>query len=290
MGAKGEMEKGPGVVSSHGYVVDNSVDEVVPQRPSEAAPAGDKAAPAGEAKPGDDKAAPAGEAKPGDDKAAGEAKPGDDKAAGDKTPQNSELMERMAQQISLLTQQLAQGQQQQAPGEGTDPLEVIEQQIAAIQDKAVKGEITYEESMAQIVGLMDQKTNLVVERGLQNHESQKQMAGLKDRFLSENPDFEQFASSPEAQALIQQNPVLDHVSAYFLNKAEAATSQVAQLQTQVAELQKQIGESIKGAATQQSVVVGGESESVGVPATYRGDGLNAEKGGMAALARARKEL
>lgn len=262
-----------GVVSSGGYVVDNSKEEIIP--PKEApAPAAEekKAAPQGEEK------APA---------AAPEKAPA---AAEEKTPASgqNDVLASMAQQISLLSQQLAQGTQGENPGEGTDPVELIDQQIADLQAKAAKGELTYEESMAQVVSLMDQKMQVGLQRGLEQHENQKQFAGYKDRFLEENADFEQFAQSPEAQAIIQQNPVLDHVSAYFLNKADAAAQRAAQLETENAELRKQVGDSIKSAATEQSSVVGGESDAIGVPSTYRGDGLDAEKGGLAALSRARR--
>lgn len=105
--------------------------------------------------------------------------------------------------------------------------------------------------------------------------------------MQQYPDFQQFAQSPEANALVQQNPVFDHVSAYFATREQKQAEANAQLQAQIAELQGQIQKSIKGAATTQGSVVGSESGDIGVPELYRGDGLDQQKGGIAALRRAR---
>ena len=105
--------------------------------------------------------------------------------------------------------------------------------------------------------------------------------------MQQYPDFQQFAQSPEANALVQQNPVFDHVSAYFATREQKQAAENQQLQSQVAELQKQIQTSIKSAANTQGSVVGSESGDIGVPELYRGDGLDQQKGGIAALRRAR---
>ena len=271
----------PNVVSAFGHVVDNTREYVAPKGEppkQESAPAGESSKPAAPAGEGDVKNdTPAAEAKT--DAPAVEAKA--EPASG-----NNDLLSSMAAQLQQLTQQLNQapaGTEQQ----GSDPLVQLDEQLAALQQQATAGEITYEEMIVQTAPIIEQRATLNIQRQMEQQAQQRQVQDAQGQFLQQYPDFQQFAQSPEANALVQQNPVFDHVSAYFATREQKQAAENQQLQSQIAELQKQIQTSIKSAANTQGSVVGSESGDIGVPELYRGDGLDQQKGGIAALRRAR---
>lgn len=269
------------VVSAFGHVVDNTQEYVAPKSEppkQESAPAGESSKPSAPAGEGDVKNdTPAAEVKT--DAPAVEAKA--EPAGG-----NNDLLSSMAAQLQQLTQQLNQapaGTEQQGP----DPLVQLDEQLAALQQQATAGEITYEEMIVQTAPIIEQRATLNIQRQMEQQAQQRQVQDAQGQFLQQYPDFQQFAQSPEANALVQQNPVFDHVSAYFATREQKQAAENQQLQSQIAELQKQIQTSIKSAANTQGSVVGNESGDIGVPELYRGDGLDQQKGGIAALRRAR---
>ena len=269
------------VVSAFGHVVDNTQEYVAPKSEppkQESAPAGESSKPA----------APAGESDVKNDTPAAEAKTDAPAVEAKAEPAggNNDLLSSMAAQLQQLTQQLNQapaGTEQQGP----DPLVQLDEQLAALQQQATAGEITYEEMIVQTAPIIEQRATLNIQRQMEQQEQQRQVQDAQGQFLQQYPDFQQFAQSPEANALVQQNPVFDHVSAYFATREQKQAAENQQLQSQIAELQKQIQTSIKSAANTQGSVVGSESGDIGVPELYRGDGLDQQKGGIAALRRAR---
>ena len=147
-------------------------------------------------------------------------------------------------QLQQLTQQLNQapaGTEEQGP----DPLVQLDEQLAALQQQATAGEITYEEMIVQTAPIIEQRATLNIQRQMEQQAQQRQVQDAQGQFLQQYPDFQQFAQSPEANALIQQNPVFDHVSAYFATREQKQAAENQQLQAQIAELQKQIQTSIK---------------------------------------------
>ena len=273
----------PNVVSAFGHVVDNTREYVAPKSEppkQESAPVEGNAksvAPAGEGDVKDD----AGQ-KPGVETQKPEEKVQQPEEKGG----NNDLLSSMAAQLQQLTQQLNQapvGAEEQGP----DPLVQLDEQLAALQQQATNGEITYEEMIVQTAPIIEQRATLNIQRQMEQQAQQRQVQDAQGQFLQQYPDFQQFAQSPEANALVQQNPVFDHVSAYFATREQKQAAENQQLQAQIAELQKQIQTSIKGAANTQGSVVGSESGDIGVPELYRGDGLDQQKGGIAALRRAR---
>lgn len=283
-------EEKDSVVPSFGYVVDNTVD-YTPPKADPPAPATPPAPPEQPTVPGT--SADAGEAKPG------EAKPGDDKAApaaadkpGEVKPDpNNELLSGIAQTLQQITAKLDKapaGTEQQPQGE--DPAVVLDRQLSELQQKAVNGEITNEEMLGQSAPLLREQARLAARQELDAERQQGQVQAAQGQFLQDYPDFEAFVGSPEAQQFVQTNPVFDHVSAFFAAREQKALQENQALQSQVAQLQEQIQKSIKNAATEQSAIVGEGGSDVGVPSTYRGDGLAPQQGGLAALHRARKQL
>ena len=277
------VNEDPNVVSAFGHVVDNTKEYMPPRAdppPAEVAPAESKSEAAAESKP----EVPSGS---GDvqQQAEGGQKPGAEPQA---AAGGNDLLSSMAAQLQQLTQQLNSapaGAEQAQPGQ--DPLIQLDEQLAALQQQATNGEITYEEMIVQTAPIIEQRATLNIQRNMEQQAQQRQVQDAQGQFLQQYPDFQQFAQSPEANALVQQNPVFDHVSAYFATREQKQAAENQQLQQQIMSLQEQIQKSIKGAASQQGSVVGSESGDIGVPELYRGDGLDQQKGGIAALRRAR---
>lgn len=140
----------------------------------------------------------------------------------------------------------------------------------------------------QTAPLIEQRATMKVKQDLQQEEEAKQIRGAQDAFLAENPDFMEFAKSPEAQAIRQANPILDNVSAYYAFKAKSAEAAIGNLQQQFNELKTQMENSIKGAAKEQAPVVGtGAGDTSQLPQLGKGDGLKPFEGGLAALRKVR---
>ena len=277
---KDEISK---AVPAGAYVVDNTLEYVPPRaEPPAAKPEEQVAPPAGE------QAAPAAgeEGKP----AAGEeGKPaaGEEGKPEAKVDPNNELLGSIAQTLQQITAKLDQAPAGSEQSAGPDPAVELENQLLAIQEQARDGKITYEEMLAQTAPIIREQAVLAVRQETEAKEKQGQVQAAQGQFMQDYPDFQAFAGSPEAQAFIQGNPVFDHVSAFFAAREQKAVAEKAQLEAQVMELQKQIQTSIKNAAKEQSSIVGEGGNDVGVPTTYRGDGLDPQRGGIAALNRAR---
>jgi len=274
-------------VPSYSRVIDNSREYVAESRPQESptpeskAPEGEKSeAPASEGQPGAAVAA---------DQAAAQAEqsPAEAKATVGAEEAPSYIKD-IQSQLAALNQQLASGQG--AQGEAGDPLVQIEQQLVDLQKQAEDGEITYSEMIRQTTPLIEQRTAIKVKQDIQQEAEAEQIRGAQDAFLAENPDFMEFAKSPEAAAIRQANPLLDNVSAYYAYKAKSSEAAIGSLQQQFNELKAQMESSIKGAAKEQASVVGtGTGEESNLPKLGKGDGLRPFEGGMAALQRVRIE-
>ena len=263
------------VVSSFGHVVDNTKEYIAPK--SEA-PQESKA---GASKPEGDAIAAQQQGAAQQPEAAPEGGGGND------------LLSSMAAQLSQITQQLNSpqstdgGMEQGVQGGADDQLVQLNEQLFALQEQARNGEITYEEMIVQTAPIIEQRATINVQNSLAQQAQQRQVQDAQGQFLQQYPDFQQFAQSEEAHAIVQQNPVFDPVSAYFATREQKRAEENQLLQTQLLELQKQIQTSIKGAALNQGGIVGSETGDVGVPQLFRGDGLDQQKGGIAALRRAR---
>lgn len=267
-------------VPTYSRVIDNSQDYVAPASAPAAPPetppaqAGEQAAPPA---PPESQQSP--KAPEGDQAAAPAAAP----AAQEGTPG---YIQEIQAQLAAINQQMAAGQG--AEGPAGDPMVQLEQQLMDLQKQAEDGEITYSEMIRQTAPLIEQRATMKVKQDLQQEEEAKQIRGAQDAFLAENPDFMEFAKSPEAAAIRQANPILDNVSAYYAYKAKTSEAAIGNLQQQLNELKTQMESSIKGAAQQQSPVVStGAGDDTSLPKLGKGDGLKPFEGGLAALKRAR---
>ena len=262
-------------VPTYSRVIDNSRDYVAPAS-APAAPPETPPAPAGEQTPPADGQQPPAAASDGQQPPAA-AVPAQEGTPG--------YIQEIQAQLAALNQQMAGQGHSSDPG---DPMVQLEQQLVDLQKQAEDGEITYSEMIRQTAPLIEQRATMKVKQDLQQEEEAKQIRGAQDAFLAENPDFMEFAKSPEAQAIRQANPILDNVSAYYAFKAKTSEAAIGNLQQQLNELKTQMENSIKGAAQQQAPVVGtGQGDDSSIPKLGKGDGLKPFEGGLAALKRVR---
>ena len=268
-----EQPNDPGVVSSHGYVVNNSVDEYNLPKSTDPAPADPAPAPADPAPaPADPAPAPA----------PAPAEPGAQPAAG------PDGLDSILQEIAGLKQALQQPKEPaMAPG---DPLAEVDAALNVLEEQARNGEISQEELTMKTIPLIEQRVQINMERKFQQESDAKSVRDAQGAFIAQNPDFVNFAQSPEAAAIVNSNPILDNVSAYFAAKHMKAEAEKSALAQQLEALKAEMAKTIKVAGKEQANIVGSDAGTdAQVAKTYRGDGLDPQSGGIAALRRARKQ-
>ena len=264
-------------VPTYSRVIDNSKEYVAPAASQQAPPAEGQTPPAaGQTPPAEGQTPPA----------AGQTPPAEGQTPPAEGQQTPSYIQEIQAQLAAINQQMASGQG--AEGQPSDPMVQIEQQLMDLQKQAEDGEITYSEMIRQTAPLIEQRATMKIKQDLQQEEEAKQIRGAQDAFLAENPDFMEFARSPEAAAIRQANPILDNVSAYYAYKAKTSEAAIGNLQQQLNELKAQMESSIKGAAQAQAPVVGtGAGDDTSIPNLGKADGLKPFEGGLAALRRAR---
>ena len=268
-----EQPSDPGVVSSHGYVVNNSVDEYNLPKSSDPAPADPAPADPAPADPAPADPAPADPAP---------AEPGAQPAAG------PDGLDSILQEIAGLKQALQQPQEPaMAPG---DPLAEVDTALKVLEEQARNGEISQEELTMKTIPLIEQRVQINMERKFQQESEAKNVRDAQGAFIAQNPDFVNFAQSPEAAAIVNSNPILDNVSAYFAAKHMKAEAEKSALAQQLEALKAEMAKTIKVAGKEQATIVGSDAGTdAQVAKTYRGDGLDPQSGGIAALRRARNQ-
>ena len=262
-----EQQNDPSVVSSHGYVVDNSVDEY--NLPKSAA---------------EQEVTPAAAADPAAaDPAAAAADP---TAAAAEKPGSAPGLDAVLQEIMGLKQALQNPQQQQQ--QGPDPLEEVNAALATLEEQARSGDISNEELTMKSLPLIERRVEINMERKMQADSEAKGVRDAQGAFIAQNPDFLTFAQSPEAAAMINGNPILDNVSAYYAAKHMQSQAENQALSTELAAMKAEMAKTIKVAGKEQAPIVGSDAGTdAQVTKTFRGDGLDPQTGGLAALRRVR---
>lgn len=275
-----EQQNDPGVVSSHGYVVDNSVDEYnLPKSSASSEDAGTAAAAA--ADPGKETSA-GGEAP----SVAGEGEVKAEDAAAKAGAGTDSGLDAVLQEIMGLKQALQNPQQQQQ--QGPDPLEEVNAALATLEEQAGSGDISNEELTMKSLPLIERRVEINMERKMQADSEAKGVRDAQGAFIAQNPDFLTFAQSPEAAAMINGNPILDNVSAYYAAKHMQSQAENQALTAELAAVKAEMAKTIKVAGKEQAPIVGSDAGTdAQVTKTFRGDGLDPQTGGLAALRRAR---
>lgn len=276
-----EQKTDSNVVSSHGYVVDNSEEYIAPK----ADPAADAVDSAAAAAAGKTEAeAGAGTDAGTDADPAAAADPAKDEAAKGEAAATGPDLNAVLQEIMGIKQAMLNPQQQQQ----ADPMAEIDAALQALEQKAKDGEISNEELVMQTVPLIEQRVQMNMERKLQDQAQAKSVSDAQGAFIAQNPDFVGFAQSPEAAAIINGNPILDNVSAFYMAKHKQAEARAQTLELELTQLKQQQSLAIKNAGKKQAEVVGSDQGiDAGAEKLYRGDGLSPQQGGIAALRRAK---
>lgn len=218
-----------------------------------------------------------------------EDEPGASKGEGKDTSTGDQdsFMSGLSKQLEALNQSIqGMGQSGTPDGQGAEQAQArdFDAELAALQQQAEDGDISYQELLMQSQAIQEAKTQQQVQEAIGQYDQQKQVAEVRERFLAENPDFNDFIQSDQNTAMQQSNPVLDNVSAYFANKAQAQGQQLAALQQELAALKAERESSIAGAAGQQTSKVGAESGTdIKEAAKSKNKNLSAREGMMAAL-------
>lgn len=191
-------------------------------------------------------------------------------------------------QLAAINSQMAQAGSNPGAGEVGNPEVELDQAMAALREQATNGDITYAEMIEKTAPILEQRIAMQVQRQMSQEQQAQQARGAQEAFIAENPDFMQFAQSPEAEAIMRANPVLDRVSAYYAWKNQETAQMAHGIQAQLEELKAKMNNSISGAAEKQGRIAGaGAGDDLSVPNLHRGDGLSSFEGGLAALRKAR---
>lgn len=274
-----EKQSDQNVVSSHGYVVDNSQEYVSPRAEAKADA---KVEASAEAKPEAKTEAAAGQAGQVTPEVA--ATPAAEEKGAAAPDMNSVLQEIAGLKEALMNPQ--QMQQQQGP----DPLMEINAALATLEEQAKNGEISQEELTMKTIPLIEQRVQINMERKMAQDAEAKNVRDAQGAFVAQNPDFIPFVQSPEAAAMINGNPLFDNVSAFYAAKFAKSEAEKQTMQAQLAEMQKLQADSIKNAGKEQAKIVSGDAGTeAGAEKLFRGDGLGAQQGGVAALRQSRAQ-
>lgn len=128
---------------------------------------------------------------------------------------NKEL-EKSLQEMQEQMQAMAK---QSAPeGEGSD----LESQFAEVSRQLEDGDISMSEALTKQRELIESSSQQRIETIMQEQQRQADAARIQERFLADNPDFEELKNSGDLEAIVQTNPLHDMLSAYYAHKAETA--------------------------------------------------------------------
>lgn len=107
----------------------------------------------------------------------------------------------------------------------------IQDKIKEITGKMEMGELSLDEANMQMFEAMQQATLLAAEARIteknREFQTQERAEQMKQDFLTQYPDFEDMRDGPEVQAILEKNPMMDPISAYFAVKVANAEKETA---------------------------------------------------------------
>jgi len=230
-----------------------------------------------------------GQEQAGQEGGAGQAQGQEAPDQGQQGPGSEDFAAKLAAQLDELNSSIkTMGAQPQGDPQGQqgsqEPARDYDSELAELQKQAADGDISYNDLISKSQAIHEAKTQDLVQNSLKQYHEEQQTRTVQERFLSENPGFQDFIASPENQALQQANPVLDNVSSYYAAKAQSAEAKATELEAQLAQLQQEREAAVGGAAQRQSGRVGTESGSDVRQSQAQGTkNLSARDGMMAAL-------
>ena len=131
------------------------------------------------------------------------------------TKQNREMKQALAEMRQQM-EALAKGK----PGDQAQEVD-LESQFAEISQKLEDGDLSLSQAMEQQRRLIEQSSQKQLESVMQKQQREAETARIKERFLSDNPDYTEVLESGELDPIMDSNPIHDEVSAYYAHKWEA---------------------------------------------------------------------
>lgn len=199
----------------------------------------------------------------------------------------AETQEQITGQLSSLNQQMQSQQQsqQQQVEQGPD----YQSQLTQLDQKLSDGEITLAEHTQQSRNIMQQQLTEQITSQFEEKMSERQAEEARQRFLQENPDFEQVSQSPEFQQFLEQNPVYDVAGAYEHFKRQEQQQQMQTLQEQLDQLKQEREAAVKNGAKVTDTVGKSEGHEMRQGNQNQNDNLGVEGGMLAALRQFRSQ-
>ena len=156
-------------------------------------------------------------------------------------------------------------------------------------DRLLKeGEIQLDEYQVRQRGIMEQKAEEKASSVVDQKLEQQKLEQATEKYMQENPDFEQYYNSKEMQQLMKQNPLLDEVSAYERLKRSEMENKVAEKDRQIAELQQERDQAVKNGAAVTDTVGKDSGAALQHGEIENNKNLGPQEGMMAALQRTRQ--
>ncbi len=156
-------------------------------------------------------------------------------------------------------------------------------------DRMLKeGEINLDEYQVRQRGIMESKAEEKASSVVDQKLEQQKLEQATEKYMQENPDFEQYYNSKEMQQLMKQNPLLDEVSAYERLKRSEMEGKVSELQQQIEALQKERDQAVKNGAQVTDTVGKDSGAALQHGEIENNKNLGPQEGMMAALQRARQ--
>jgi hypothetical protein len=195
-------------------------------------------------------------------------------------------LQKSQQDIQQISDKLDGLQKTSDDGQAKEP--DYDAQLNELDRMLKEGEINLDEYQVRQRGIMESKAEEKASSVVDQKLEQQKLEQATEKYMQENPDFEQYYNSKEMQQLMKQNPLLDEVSAYERLKRSEMEGKVSELQQQIEALQKERDQAVKNGA-QVTDTVGKDSGS----ALQHGEiennkNLGPQQGMLAALQRARQ--
>ncbi len=162
----------------------------------------------------DTKAAETEEAKPADEAETSESEPFHKHPRFQQLISKNKDLEKSLQEMQGQMQAMAK--QASPGGESSD----LEAQFAEVSRKLEDGDISMSEALAKQRELIEASSSQRIDSIMQEQQRQAEAARIQEKFLADNPDFEELKNSGDLEAIVQTNPLHDMLSAYYAHKAE----------------------------------------------------------------------
>lgn len=189
--------------------------------------------------------------------------------------QFSELQKQVSSINNRIPESNSEGKKEETPD--------FEAQLSELDQKMANGDLTMDQYLKQQRAINDQRVQQQASQIVEQKLGEKEVDEATQKFLSDNPDFQEVSQTKEFQQFMQQNPVYDVAGAYEKFKRQQDQSKIQELEQQIQTLKQQQEEAVKNGAKVTDTVgkESGAEAKEGVKTTE--DNLTGDDALMAAL-------